>query len=609
MTNVTSSLAPGVYDGAKTATLSFSADVASVAITVNAAPPSISKYIAYDTLVPPNPFIAVTEDGRGKVVYDGGFPKFYNSYAPAVTNTFADLSPSMRYLHNAINWVINQSKLAAGNNKVLFIGDTRATTNIYDIKSTASSGFAKTIAGVCNVVGVIPTVMNLDDYDGVKLNPTLEYLEQFACVVFFGTNSGAVSPLITTTAISAFVKYRENNNGLVFITDHGQFLTSIEDTKIPGGENFFKTVNGIIYNFGAYFTGNYNRIPVNVGFLRANYGDHPLYSGMADSEDIFAGGSESRVMVTTAVPVPPGSIDSILLSNQGINTINVLMKLQNGTIDTQSFTYGIQIDRFAWYTSYNPGNQTSETNGGTIYADISGMMSLTVGLLTNDILGDVYGELLLRGKRVGEVYSLAGVNYVTWYANPIGRMPVAPGDTLEIKITKPFVKIISGVVSRPVLDPMNSISLIKNLNSLIAGMVIPGSTFGKPALAIKAFMTAINANLPPAGRPGNPTNVSKAVALMRDYSELKLQLWNNPNLLIYQTTASALAAVAATPVKPGAFIVDYQANALYGYSDGTIKILPRLKLQDIFGAPRVFGSIVDGGGSYRAELNGTLTKL
>lgn len=608
MANVTSSLAPGIYDGAKNATLSFSTDVATVAVTVNAAPPSISKYIAYDTLTPPEPFIAVTEDGRGKVVYDGGFPKFYNQFIPAVTNTFADLTPAMRYLHNAIKWVINPTKLAAGNNKVLFIGDT-PSDNIYDVKSADTSGFALTIAAVARVAGVVPTIVNLEDYDSYKLNPTLAYLEQFACVIFFGCNSGAQEPLITPAAIAAFVKYRENSNGLVFITDHGEFLTSIEDTKLPGGGNFFKTVNGIVYNFGAYFTGNYDRSPVNVGFLRANYGDHPLYNGMSNSEDIFAGTSESRVTVTTAVPVPPGSVDPIVLNKQGINTINVLMKLQNGTIDTQAFTYGIQVDKFAWYDTFNYNTSTWETNAGSVYADISGQMTVTVGVATNEMLGDIYGEIVLRGKRVGEVYSTAGVNTVTWYAIPTGRIPVMPGDSFEIKITKPFVKTFSAVVRRQTLAPVTSISLINNINSLILGSVIPGSTFGRPALAIKAFMTKINYNLPPAARPGNPTNVSKAMSLMRDYSDLKLQLWNNPNMLIYRTTANAVAAVGVAQVKPGILLVDGQTNTLYGYLDGAIKILPGLKLQDIFGAPRVFGSLVDGGGSYRAELNGTLTKI
>lgn len=608
MANVTSSLAPGIYDGAKSTTLSFSAAVVEVAVTVNAAPPSISKYIAYDTLSPANPFIAVTEDGRGRVVYDGGFPKFYNTYVPAVTNTFADLSPAMRYLHNAIKWVINPTKLAAGNNKVLFIGDT-VTDNIYNVKSTDTSGFALTIAAVARVVGVIPTILNLEDYDSYKLNPTLAYLEQFACVVFFGSNSGAQEPLITPAAISAFVKYRENNNGLVFITDHGEFLTSIEDTKLPGGSNFFKTVNGIIYNFGAYFTGNYDRSPVNVGFLRANYGDHPLYNGMSNSEDIFAGGSESRVAVTTLVTVPPGSVQPIVLNKQGYNTVSVLMRLSDGSIDTQSYQYSIQIDDFVWFDTYNPETGSWQAGTDTVFADISGQMTVNVIVSPNEILGDIWGEILLRGKRVGEAYTVGNAGTVTWYANPVARIPVFPGDVIEIAVKKPFAKSITATISRPTVGPVNSISLIKNLNSLIAAKVISGSTFGRPSVAISAFMTKINANLPPAGRPGNPTNVSKAMALARDYSALRIQLWNNPNLRIYKTTAAAQAAVAAEPVKPGVFIVDYQANELYGFKDEALKVLPGLKLQDIFGSPRVFGSIVDGGGSYRTELNGTLTKL
>lgn len=55
--------------------------MAEVAYTLNGLPPALSEYIAYDTLTPANPFIAVTQDGAGNVVYDGGFPKLYNQYA------------------------------------------------------------------------------------------------------------------------------------------------------------------------------------------------------------------------------------------------------------------------------------------------------------------------------------------------------------------------------------------------------------------------------------------------------------------------------------------------------------------------------------------------
>lgn len=72
---VTVDVVPGYYLENQTINVAFNESVESVAINKDGTPPSISKYIAYDTLNPPNPFISVTEDGAGRVVYDGGFPK------------------------------------------------------------------------------------------------------------------------------------------------------------------------------------------------------------------------------------------------------------------------------------------------------------------------------------------------------------------------------------------------------------------------------------------------------------------------------------------------------------------------------------------------------
>ena len=67
---------PGYYLEPVNVNITFSNKVQEVLFSLNGAPPSISKYIAYDTSVPPVPFIAVTQDGRGNVTYDGGFLSF-----------------------------------------------------------------------------------------------------------------------------------------------------------------------------------------------------------------------------------------------------------------------------------------------------------------------------------------------------------------------------------------------------------------------------------------------------------------------------------------------------------------------------------------------------
>lgn len=124
MATITPSVAPGSYLDHQTIKFNFSAGVMETALTKGNIPPSISKYIAYDTLSPPNPFIAVTQDGRGNVVYDGGFPKFYNGTVPTPTpTTFAAMPAGHKFLYNAVNWVANASKVASGNKKVLILGD------------------------------------------------------------------------------------------------------------------------------------------------------------------------------------------------------------------------------------------------------------------------------------------------------------------------------------------------------------------------------------------------------------------------------------------------------------------------------------------------------
>ena len=73
-------------------------DIESYAVTTDGTPPVLAKYIAYDNLVPQNPFIATVEDGLGKVLMDGGFPKWYNDNYSSSWISYSNLSPSFKYL-------------------------------------------------------------------------------------------------------------------------------------------------------------------------------------------------------------------------------------------------------------------------------------------------------------------------------------------------------------------------------------------------------------------------------------------------------------------------------------------------------------------------------
>ena len=152
---VTANPPPGLYSGSQNVILSYSSGLIVKESTVQA--PSNAKVIAYDTLTPPNPFIAVVDDGRGRVVFDGGFPKFYNSSWNNATS-YTQLSAAHAYMHNAMNWVINKDKVRLGNKKILVFNDGPSS---YDYTT-----FNTTLDGIAAVAGFTLTHKNRTNYGG-----------------------------------------------------------------------------------------------------------------------------------------------------------------------------------------------------------------------------------------------------------------------------------------------------------------------------------------------------------------------------------------------------------------------------------------------------------
>ena len=300
---------PGIYSGANlTVNIGKTSDIVEYAVTQDGIPPVIAKYIAYDNLTPKNPFIATVEDGLGNVLMDGGFPKWYNANCNDTWATYAQLSPSFKYLYDAIDFISNNAKVVAGNRKVLIIGD-HVDGDSYAIKSVTANGFKKSIDKVCAIKGYTPTYIDCSDYDGVTLNTPFTVMDQYCCIIFFSTAYTNIKK-ITNECIASLISYRESGNGIFFITDHGdRVLTSIAEANVDTNDYsaFYRTANAVVTNFGCYFSGNYDRSPVNVGYLRANYGNHILWANLLDSDYISAGGSESKIVITT-YPLYTGNI-------------------------------------------------------------------------------------------------------------------------------------------------------------------------------------------------------------------------------------------------------------------------------------------------------------
>lgn len=589
---------PGPFLEGQDVHFTFSPDIVSVAYTTDGTPPSISKYIAYDNLTPRNPFIAVTEDGRGPVVYDGGFPKIYNGSAPAAGSGFADFTGSYKYVYNVLKWIANKEKIATGNNKILILGDSNASmSESYSIKSTISNSFFTSLTRLCEAVGYVPTFKERSDY-GAELDPTLAELEQYCCL--FLLSSKFDKSYITQNAVNDIVTYRENGNGIYILTDHGPIIPDIA-TAAGNTAGFFATANKVAARFGAFFSGDYGRTPVNCGWLRENYGDHPLYNGILDSETVYAGASESRVVVTTANVFDPSLFPTIRVDKKGLNTIQVLGVTSTGELVTGRYVYIIQGDEFVFAKTVNPSTGLEETNVGQAYADLGGRATVSMWV-DGSTLGTVWGEIKLNGKRIGELHYTQGVGSKThWYAGKLENTPLNEGDVIQQSILIPFGYSKSIEVNRQEY-PTKGIAL--------PSVIAVGRTalhFTGVAKSVRSFYEKLKPTLPPS-KSAQPVSVGENGMMFFGIFENKYQFEDIADTRIFRTTAEVTAAIAATAANPGPRFIDASTNRVYAYLNGAFRHIVGLTAQDFYGAPRIITNTTTGH-KFRLELNGTISQL
>ena len=684
MADISFDVAEGYYLSPFTAKMILSGNVQSLQFSVNGAPPSISKYVAYDQLVPPNPFIAVTQDGNGNVVYDGGFPKFYNTAAPiqginasismefratcqgggpgtnlyyynaftaknvtiatgdklvydmaqdsidarvgidAVTNNdpgtmhyalrdwdvgssvikdqnglsihpatylgnravnqwyrrefdlspcagntfvrwsmayegetagnfatrfrdvyiidrngnikatlFKDvldlpgnsstelgasgytnlvkmlydprgqLSASFKYLYNAILWTANPKKTTVGNRKILIIGESNSTES-YSVKGTDASGFFTSFTRLCAAVGFEPTFKTRSDYVGGQLNPTAAELDQYACVLFLSSLYSATA-YITDAAVQAMVAYREAGNGIIVVTDHGSIIPNIAQAYPLADPAFFCTANKLVVQFGAYFSGNYDRTPVNVGFLRSTYGDHPLYAGMTNDESIAAGASESRVQVATFTSVTPGQVQPFSIGN-GKTIIRVAAVLKTGEI----IPFKIEYNVVNFKLSFSDGVLTAD-NGQKLNVGVKNQSLINVVLNGNPGVA-ASGNVLKNGVKVGSIgLTAAGVLSQAWDNGGVGPVGVKNNDAFSVVIASPISYSSAMTINRfqPDLTPHRSLGDVMR----IIRAYKPTLT---PIKAMKAIIDEIASTVPWLGLK-LVLNMPINLKLIRDY--------------------------------------------------------------------------------------------
>jgi len=215
------------------------------------------------------PFLAVADSGTGRVIYDAGFPKFYNVTVNPVTD---------QYLRNVANYCTKPGKA-----KRALVMSTAMRGQSYPADETPT-GFGTRVPNILREIGFeVDVTCRGDAMFGATFDFDVDRLMPYSFVIFLATENSPTTTERTATAFGQFVK---DGNGLFIVTDH---------------DAFHYGANMIAKQYGVTFSGSVDRAPVSIARSIQIYGDSPLWEGIRDQ--IFpAGASEGIIGVELAPP-------------------------------------------------------------------------------------------------------------------------------------------------------------------------------------------------------------------------------------------------------------------------------------------------------------------
>lgn len=498
MAEIISSLAPGQYPTGQTLTVTFPAGTRRAIVTRDDRSPVLSEVLAYDigpiTPNPPwvtgqpggpgpdveRPFLAVTQDGKGNVVYDGGFPKFYNATMASLAgppgnqtwvwpdqpwSTWNELSGASKYMVNAFNFCADKRKVAAGNRKVLVIGNTTVAAS-YPVKgshytpaegqsvSAETAGFMDTFKAIGRVGNWDVSFYDLKDGKGL-IDLKYNQLDEYVLIVFLGSAGvdNATSPATISASLPKdLALLRTTGTGIIIITDHtGYNYDNLQDAlNRPNG--FVRDPNLIVSEYGCYFSGNVDRHPIEVAEIKRQIGapgppqSHPLLANLADTDYIFAGASESVVYpeLYTNEIVDHTKPLVIPMDTAGVYRVNVLVQLDDGTILTKPMRFVIINPSDLTMTSSLDKVLTANTSTYKKFFDYALQYNI-------DPTATLRGEIIRNGKPQGYfVRSESKMSYFP-FAGENAPFIVEQNDVIGFRVTQPFEYTVTTTVTIP--DP------------------------------------------------------------------------------------------------------------------------------------------------------------
>jgi hypothetical protein len=481
-TLITPSVKPGQALPPQSLSFTFDSSVDQVLVTTGPNAPVFSKTLGFDYGPIPGqgdnvkrPFLAVTQDGRGNVVYDAGFPKYLdynNNYPPDVT--FDGVKGGIKFLINSIKVAANRALVAVGNRKVLILANSQ-TGESYDIVTASSASPTKTLTLACTLAGFEPTLRNATSYGG-ELNPTVEELAEYVAVIFVSMTYITTPGMrrITQAGVNALHYNRTLGSGMVILTDHCLgWYTSLEDAdqKMLGYPTSAQKISSPL---GTWFTGDVNRANITVGELIANSGPSPLFDGIPLDQGIGAGLSESLVMVVERTGIPPADVQPINMNTDGEWLVNVLVILKDGSAAYETYRYFIVTggDTFIGDRDGNPIPNNVYVNGCRL--------SQLVIKTTNPDYPNMQGIVTKNGIYMGSFNYVNGQTNTVWPGGEGESFLYKGGDVIGWEVQQPFLYNLSVTIEDPIFEaPSQPASQLKALRA----------DFG-PATGMTAYNTA-----------------------------------------------------------------------------------------------------------------------
>lgn len=277
-------------------------------------------------------FIASGEGvaGSGRLIFDGGFPKYYNEHwdDAYLTDLYhEDVPGQFPFLANCIEYSTTRDQNTR-TNRVCYLND-RDRNQYYGVyplgapdSNISEDGFQHSLNGVCEATG--RTMSYFQDVDGSTIDPDTgetsttvfngnghrdwieastwtadqyqSYFEQFDVVLWFGT---AVADWLNTlggtdsAVIQGLLQAYDTGTGVICVTDH---------------DDFQSVINHLVAAWGVTFSGDLNRTStadeylVSTMLANTDYipgGTHVLFDNIPLTSRIYAGESEGVVNRTT----------------------------------------------------------------------------------------------------------------------------------------------------------------------------------------------------------------------------------------------------------------------------------------------------------------------